>query len=217
LKSRLKGIAPIKASAYNDRFIVHVHQLVWEGFSRIDRTNIATQHEPAISGLICLGVWAVLDDPASPAWVTDYEIHDDPPVHDPKRRGKHRRRVDIKLASRRFRPRARFCFEAKALNANAGVADYLGDDGLGQFVHGGYAADQNQGGMLGYVQTEDCDRWSKKVSEKLDPVKQQIGRGGSWTNVRITKQLAHTSQTIHKRPGQLRNIAIIHTLLDCTN
>lgn len=82
-----------------------------------------------ITGLICKQMEAILDDPASPRWVDDCEIHDDPPVHDKVRQGKHRRRVDLKLTSRRFRPRCRFCFEAKCLNRIAGVAESAANRG----------------------------------------------------------------------------------------
>ena len=173
-------------------------------------------HEPAISGLICEAIAAVLDDASSPDWVDDYEIHDDPPVHDRSRKGKHRRRVDIKLASRRTRPRSRFCFEAKVLNANAGVAAYLGNDGLGQFSSGSYSADQTEGGMLAYVQSDDCDSWCAKISTKLDATKHKVGRGGGWLQIAIDAALLNTYQTIHKRPKKLKNIRIIHTMLDCT-
>lgn len=217
MKSRSKSIAPEKSAVYHDCFIAHVHLLVWEGFSRVNRASISTLHEPAISGLICEGISLVLDDAASPDWVDDYEIHDDPPVHDAKRLGKHRRRVDIKLASRRSRPRTRFSFEAKSLNANAGAAEYLGKEGLGQFITGAYSADQTVGGMLAYVQTDDCDRWQARIESKVDAAIHRLGLGGRWITIAIVNQLTHTSQTIHKRPGKLRNIRIIHTMLDCGN
>lgn len=51
------------------------------------------------------------------------------------------------IASGRFRPRPRFCFEAKCLNRIAGVAEYLGPDGLGQFITGSYAANDPQADM----------------------------------------------------------------------
>lgn len=51
------------------------------------------------------------------------------------------------IASGRFRPRCRLCFEAKCLNRIAGVAEYLGPDGLGQFITGSYAANDPQADM----------------------------------------------------------------------
>ena len=216
MRSRSRGIAPAKASAYRRTFIEHVHVLVWEGYSRLDRSKLSRLHEPEISGLICEAIQRTLDDPTAPDWVDDYEIHDDPPVHDKLRRGKRRRRVDIKLASRRQRPRIRFCFEAKCLNKNAGVSDYLGKEGLGQFIAGTYAASEWDGGMLAYVQSSDCATWCEKVKTKLDSKKHKLARGGTWQAIAITDLLEHCYQTIHKRPQKLRNIAVLHMFLDCT-
>jgi hypothetical protein len=216
LKSRSKEIAPAKADVYRQTFITHVHYLLWAGFSRLDRSQLSKLHEPAISGLICQAISLVLDDKASPNWVDDYEIHDDPPVHDRKRQGKHRLRVDIKLASRRSRPRTHFCFEAKSLNGNAGTSDYLGKEGLGQFICGAYSANGRIGGMLAYVQTNDCDHWAAKIAPIIDTDTHQLGRGGKWIRVTVVDALRYTYQTIHKRPGKLGNITVIHTLLDCT-
>lgn len=185
------------------------------GFSRLKRDELPKSHEPVISGMICEGIAKVLDDRASPRWVDDYEIHDDPPVHHESRKGKHRRRVDIKLASRRTRPRLRFGFEAKVLNPKAGVADYLGKDGLGLFVAGEYSASEGFAGMLAYVQSDDCDAWCTKLSAKLDKKTHKLGHGGQWKVVQIASELTHTFQTIHKRP-KLKNIRVVHTLLDCT-
>lgn len=216
MKSRSKGIAPSKAKAYREAFVTHIHILLWMGYSRLKRSILPSLDEPTISGLICENIEAVFDDAKSPDWVDDYEIHDDPPVHDPKRRGKHRRRVDLKLKSRRIRPRLRFCFEAKSMNSRSGASDYLGKEGLGRFLDGSYSSDQPIGGMIAYVQVEDCDRWCSKIAAKLDANAHKLGRGGMWTPVTIITDLSHTYRTIHKRPNQLTNIAIIHTLLDCT-
>lgn len=213
--SRAKGIAAAKAEAYRQVFITHVHELLLLGFSRLDRSGLSTMHEPAISGLICQAIADVLDDPKSPDWIDNYEIHDDPPIHDPARTGKHRRRVDIKITSSRMRPRSKYCFEAKCLNSNAGVGGYVGKDGLGQFISGAYSADQTEGGMLAYVQTKDCDDWVTKIAAKIGLTKYKTGRGGNWIQIAMVASHSHTYQTIHKRPNKLRNIRVVHTILDC--
>jgi hypothetical protein len=71
--------------------------LVYLGYERLDRRQYRQSEEPEISGALCEAIEQVLDDAESDDWVDDYEIHDDRPVHDAKRKGKHRRRVDIKL------------------------------------------------------------------------------------------------------------------------
>lgn len=216
MNSHSRGIAPAKANVYRGVFLKHVHVLLWMGYSNLNRSALSESDEPAISGLICESIESVLDDANSPDWVDGYEIHDDPPIHASKRQGKHRRRVDIRLDSRRTRPRIRFCFEAKILKQTSGVAKYLGDDGLGRFIDGSYSSDAPAGGMIAYVQDEDCTKWASKVSAKLDAKTHIIGRGGKWTQVVITGDLSHTYQTKHKRPKKLAYITIIHTLLDCT-
>jgi hypothetical protein len=158
----------------------------------------------------------VLDAPKSDDWVDDYEVHDEPPVHDKRRQGKHRRRIDLKLASRVVRPRLRFCFEAKLLGPKNSVGKYLGADGLGRFVDGSYAANQIIGGMLGYVQSDDCDSWAAKLSKSLDRVRHKMTEHGDWTPSILVENLNHTFRTKHRRRRNLPSIEILHSLLSFT-
>ena len=215
MRANSQKINPDKIAAYRNTFIKHVHLLVWQGYSRLDRSQLQSMHEPAITGLICEQVAHILDDPSSPPWVADYEIHDDPPVHDKVRRGKKRRRVDLKLASRRFRPRARFCFEAKCLNKTAGATAYLGPDGLGQFISGGYASNDSHAGMLAYVQTDDSSIWCLNLFERIKAKTYRLTTSGGWTKITIAKELACCFRTIHKRRRGLGEITVIHTCFDC--
>ncbi len=215
MRTKSKRVDPAKIEAYRSTFVKHVHLLVFRAHSRLDRASLQSLHEPAITGLICQQIEAILDDPASPRWVDDYEIHDDPPVHDKKRQGKHRRRVDLKLASRRFRPRCRFCFEAKCFNETSGVADYLGPEGLGQFITGSYAAGDLQAGMLAYVQTDESDTWCLKIAKKMNPKTHRLTNLGVWTQICVSKEIGNSFRTIHKRPKGLREVVVVHTCLDC--
>ena len=215
MRAKSNSIDTAKITAYRNTFIKHVHLLVWQGYSRLDRQQLQSMHEPAITGLICEQIEHILDDPNSPQWVDDYEIHDDPPVHDPNRKGKNRRRVDLKLASRRFRPRARFCFEAKCLNKTAGVADYLGPEGLGQFISGGYAANDSHAGMLAYVQTDDSDIWCVKIAKQITTKTHRLAKSGNWTQIVIAQEISDCYRTIHSRPGVLGSVVVIHTTFKC--
>ncbi|QDU16856.1 hypothetical protein CA11_46920 [Gimesia maris] len=215
MKSNTK-IDPLKIRAYRNSFVMQVHSLLWMGFSQLECSRLSDLDEPEISGLICESIAAIFDNVESPGWVNNYEIHDDPPVHDPNRQGKRRRRVDLKIISNHFRPRQHFCFEAKSMKSSKSVSAYLGKEGLGRFLDGSYSSDQPIGGMIAYIQVEDCDSWCSKITSKLDKNKHKIGRGGSWTASTIVSTLKHTYQTSHKRNRPLNNITIIHTLLDCT-
>ena len=215
MKRRTSPQFSANSGKYREAFIRHVHSLVYLGFERMDRKQLREAAEPDISGALCEAIEQVLDDPESDDWVDDYEIHDDPPVHDAKRKGKRRRRVDLRLASRIVRPRLRFCFEAKVLGPNNGAGKYFGHDGLGRFIDGSYAAEAETSGMLGYVQSDDCDTWAEKLSAALDSSKHHVSRNGKWTLDVVVEQLTHTFRTKHRRIRKLPIIEIFHTLLGC--
>lgn len=213
MKRRTKPLSSANANKYRAAFIRHVHLLVYWGYERMERRQYRRADEPNISGALCEAIEQVLDDPKSDVWVDDYEIHDDPPVHDAKRKGKHRRRVDLKLASRIVRPRLRFCFEAKVLGPKNGAGKYFGEDGLGRFIDGSYAAETKIGGMLGYVQSDDCGAWAVRLGESLNSSKHNVAKNGEWRDAVIIEELSHNYRTKHRRIGNLPAIEILHTLL----
>lgn len=66
MKPKPKQIDPTKVTAYRNTFIKHVHLLVWQGYSQLNRAQLQTLHEPAITGMICEQIEQILDDPDSP-------------------------------------------------------------------------------------------------------------------------------------------------------
>jgi hypothetical protein len=201
---------------YRAAFIRNVHLLLYMGYVRLNSKTFSNSNEPVISGALCEAIEQVLDDPQSDDWVDDFEVHDDPPVHHQSRKGKTRRRVDIKLASRLMRPRLRFCFEAKRLGKKNDAGKYFGTEGLGRFVDGSYAGDQDVGGMLGYVQSDDCNAWSTKVAKTVDVTMHRVASGGNWTTTSVCPHLTNTFTTKHDRTENCGRITIYHTLLDFT-
>jgi len=206
----------LNAALYRAAFIRNVHLLLYMGYVRLNPKSLSNANEPTISGALCEAIEQVLDDPLSDDWVDDFEVHDDPPVHHPSRKGKKRRRVDIKLASRRIRPRLRFCFEAKRLGKRNGAGKYFGTDGLGRFLDGSYAGNQDVGGMLGYVQSDDCNSWSTKMRKAVDIKLHRVTCGGNWTATKVCPHLTHMFATAHDRMQNCGRITIYHTLLEFT-
>lgn len=96
-----------------------------------------------------------------------FSVHDDPPISDGKRKGKRRQRVDLRLDSGEFSPRARFQFECKRLGKRHTVKIYLGAKGLGCFLRGDYAKDDDRAGMIGYVQSGDIGDWGTRIEKEL--------------------------------------------------
>jgi hypothetical protein len=122
-------------------FIGRVHQLLKLGYDRLNVVQFQASEEPDISGELVHAMQQVCDDPKSEDWVSFFDPHDDPAVYDAVRKGKKRRRVDIRIDSLEDRPRQRFSFEAKRLGKNNSVGAYLGRKGLGCFLRGDYARD----------------------------------------------------------------------------
>ena len=121
-------------------------------------------------------------------------------------------RVDSSLS----RPRTRFSFEAKRLGKAHPVSRYLGDEGMGCFLSGAYARDDDQAGMLGYVQSETPPRWADRIGAELrkNPSCYNMPEHGQFSSVEIVDGLDHTYRSNHDRPSVGRRVSIFHTLLE---
>src|SRR4051812_48344025 len=102
------------ASALRKIFVGRVHQLLQLGYERLVPAALAKEQEPTITGYLVDAIDKVLSE-RSQGWMIAFSVHDDPPINDGHRKGKQRRRVDLRIDSAQLRPRARFRFEAKRL------------------------------------------------------------------------------------------------------
>ena len=135
-------------------------------------------------------------------------------VHDPTRLGKRRCRIDIEILKSQEGPRPRFRFEAKRLHDTTSRHDYLGDDGLGCFLDGRYAKEDDIAGMLGYVQADSIDSHAQSLEQAMakDPTRYALRTDGHWKACQIVRDLT-SFQTDHDRVGALPAITLLHTLL----
>ena len=200
---------------YRQTALVRVHQLLRLGYERLDRSACRAAHEENISGDLADAIDRVLDGGARP-WMDFFAVYNEAPVRDPRRKGKRRRKVDIRIDSAESRPRTRFAFEAKRLGDRHGVREYLGEDGLGRFLRGDYAANEDLGGMLGYVQSGAPIRWAGRIAQSLTDRSKDyyVVEGGNWQSSRLVDGLEHTYRSTHSRQRVRRPIDIYHTLLD---
>jgi hypothetical protein len=109
-----------------------------------------------------------------------------------------------------------FKVEAKRLGPDHPVSIYLGAQGLGAFICCEYANDQDDAGMLGYVQSETVDSWIASLARALgtSPGKFSVEADGTWQANGFLDGPAHTYRTRHTRTGGRGVITIYHTLLD---
>lgn len=202
------------AAEFQDVFVHRVHRLVALGYGRLAAPGYASAEETVITGDLVEAIDAVLDDGAEP-WMSRFFVSDDPPVNDPHRKGRHRKRVDLRVVSSHTRPRARFCFEAKRLAPHHPVSTYVGDEGLGCFLRSEYAAQEEEAGMRGYVQSRGLDDWAEQLAAAVAGGNQELAvtPDGFLSACPIVPELSHTFRSTHRRASAGRPIRIYHTLL----
>lgn len=209
------GIASNNATEYREIFARRVHQLIQLGYQRLDPTTYVKAQEPAITGDLVEAVDGVLNDRAED-WMNFYSVYDDPPVNDGRRKGKKRKRVDLRIDSALVRPRARFRFEAKRLGKRNTVAVYLGAEGLGCFLSGDYAREEEHAGMLGYVQSGELKAWGEKIAQTVNEVPSDYHLDPSSPFAEVVGSSTASSQSyqsVHNRPTVGCSILIDHILM----
>lgn len=209
------GGASTNAIEYRAIFVRRVHQLVRLGYERLHAANHSRAQEPAITGDLHAAIDNVLDSPTED-WMRLYSVHDDPAEDDGQRKGKKRKRIDLRIDSAFNAPRTRFRFEAKRLGKRHSVAMYLGSEGLGCFLHGDYARGEDHAGMLGYVQSADVEDWAEKLKAEFDRVPAEYSFDVSASFRAITLEVSvgrRCYQSKHSRSAVGRDITIDHILL----
>lgn len=201
-------------TVYATSFRRQVHGLIRIGYQRLDAARYRQSQEPEITGELVKAIRSAIEGANAPPWAFNYAVHDDPPQSVGGLLGKKRPRVDIEFERTQRGSHPRFQFEAKRLNDGASVTDYLGKDGLGCFLDGRYAEGHDEGGMLGYVQSNDEDAWARRIGDRVagDPGGCRLGSNGGWRLSPVAAELRHTFRTRHTR-GKQSDITIYHTLL----
>jgi hypothetical protein len=200
---------------YRLAFIRHCLILLLQGYARLNPHELRGAEEPHITGEIVRGVREALADDGAELWMQDFEIHDDPPQNIAGKFGKHRPRIDIEFVRVVRGRRPRFHIEAKRLYRRASVNDYFGNEGLGMFVVGTYAADEISAGMLGYVQTEDSRAWLDRLVYGFEGLAAQLRVLETFRSAPDYQDIAALQISGHERtPAALGRIDIYHLLLE---
>lgn len=195
-------------------FVRRVHQLVLLGYGRLIPSAYEKAEEPSISGDLVEAIDHVLSERDEP-WMSMFSVHDDPPINDGRRKGKRRKRVDLRIDSGAVRPRARFRFESKRLGRRHTAKIYLGTDGLGCFLRGDYAGEEDQAGMLGYVQRGNLGDWSKKIAQEFAkaPALYAVDSEAPFSVESTRSTVSQAFHSRHNRSAVGRPILIDHILL----
>lgn len=199
---------------YRAAFLRRGFEILSRGYGRMNSGDFAGAQEPEITGELVRCMKEVIEDPEAPLWMIHFDVSDDPPLNTGERLGKKRRRVDIELfrTGRGLHPRVHL--EAKRLCSASSVGEYTGKDGLGLFLAGEYGFQQNDGGMLGYVQRDSASFWNMKIEAALsDRKKFDLVEGGRFSPIVMVPSLKSMHRSIHRRSKGLDPITVYHTLL----
>jgi hypothetical protein len=184
------------------------------GYDRLDAAAFWQHEEEDITGELTRSMQDALQDRAAPKWAKNFWAVEETRIPDRMRMGKRRLRIDIEIIKGQQGPRPRFRFEAKRLRDAASRREYLGDDGLGCFLHGRYARDDEIAGMIGYVQEGTVEAHATALERVLlsDPTRYSAQGCDQWMKTELVDKLI-TYRTEHNRRALLPPIILLHTLL----
>ena len=199
---------------YRTSFVRHAHEVVMMGYSLLDTPSFARQEEEVITGELVRSMQTALEDRGAPHWAKYFWAMEETRVNNSTRKGKRRLRIDIEIVKIQQGPRPRFRFEAKRLHDATSRNNYLGENGLGCFLDGRYAKEDETGGMLGFVQADSVNSHAEAIKEAIthDPEAYAVAKDGQWKACEIVKGLT-SFETRHRRNGKHPSITLLHTLL----
>lgn len=202
---------------YRSVFRRQVFELLKCGYERLDSPVFQDSEEEDITGELIREIRNVIEDRSGPSWAQHYAIHDDPKINILGRLGKRRLRLDIEFERTGAGKHPRYPFEAKRLSSqtHAKMDKYLGPDGLRQFLSGNYASEQDEAGMLGYVQSETPSYWAKKAHDTFikNTESLRLCFDGNWEHVDNLTNLDNCYRSKHKRPSVGKPITLFHVFL----
>ena len=200
---------------YRQAFIRNCFILLLRGYARLKSNDLQVAEEPHITGEIVRSIRAVLEAENAEPWMQDFDIHDDPPQNIAGRFGKHRPRIDIEFVRVLRGPRPHFHIEAKRLYRAGSINEYFGDEGLGMFVAGYYAASESSAGMIGYVQTDDTKAWLSRIAAGFASRVDRLRVCAALQSAADYQDIAAVQMSGHERnAGTLGRIDIYHLLLE---
>ena len=185
---------------YRAVFREHVFTLLKLGYGQLDKQKYIKEEEPAITGELVEAMNRVKRRPGQPQWMYDLAVHDDKPLNTTPRLGKHRPRADLTVELTGAWAYWEFTFEAKRFYRSSGIAEYMGQAGLGMFVCGIYAPDAPEVGMIGYVQNKDIAQWESRLLEAMaqySPQSEVIVSGLSTFQTRHQRDIGSAFRVYH--------------------
>ena len=199
-------------------FVGNVHRMLSLGYGRLDPAIYHAADENRLTQVFVAALRQVSEDVASPSWAAHFAVHEKQRQNDGELQGNSRLELDIVFERTQRGPHPTFVIEAKRLGPAHPVETYLEEQGLGAFISCEYAADHNDAGMLGYVQSKTVEEWCDSLDRKLgvSPGEHHVDANGCWQRHIFRDGPPNTYRSRHLRARKRGPITIYHTLLDFT-
>jgi hypothetical protein len=200
--------------SFPNAFRKKVHILIYWGYREaFSRIKSDSQEETTITGYISEAINNRLRDFDCPVWCEDFSVMENRPLECEGCEGKKRPQPDLVIGGN-MPGRPEYIFEAKRLKkVDFGIGKYLGEEGLGCFIKGKYAARYDEAAMLGYIQSDSPTLWQTKIQEKIKN-ESKLNLISFQQEVEIINDLPDEWMSIHRREEIKRSISIFHILLD---
>ena len=201
--------------SFSRAFRIKAHILISWGYSgALGRIKHNSHEETTITDYIAEAIINRLRAMDCPVWCEDFSVMENRPVEMAGCEGKTRPQPDL-IIEGNMRGRPEYVFEAKRLKRDGfGSGKYLGQDGLGCFLAGKYAARYDEAAMLGYIQDDSPSAWKTAVQNKINEKKILLNLVGPLQDVEIISDFPDEWKTVHHREVIGRPISIFHILLD---
>jgi hypothetical protein len=215
----LAGPSEEQQGLYRLAFVKNCFVLVVRSSGALDTHSLRNAEEPHITGELVRFARILIEGDNAEPWMEHLEVLDDPPQDLTGRYGKNRPRIDIEFVFAGRGRRPRFHIEAKRLYRSDSVSEYFGSSGLQMFIGGEYAGIWSSAGMLGYVQSETCATWLRRLASGAlaRRIELRVCEGApdlahaEWEGLELGAVLASCHERSPKDRGRIR---IFHLLLD---
>ncbi len=222
--SQPRGLSENRAD-YQAAFLQRVHRLLQLAYESLKPGDYQHAEEDDITGDLCRHMKHLTEIAPSEKWMSRFSIHDQDPSNDvaaaktgKPRKGKRRPKIDVRLVCKHRVPNRGYCVEAKRLYRSDSVSEYVDDEGVGAFICGDYAKDDDFGGMIGYIQTESLHMWLPKIEAKLGKHSslRPSKNGNAWEPAKFKNGPVVTLKSLHQRESE-QGITLIHVMFQFLN
>lgn len=206
---------------YQAALLRRVHRLLQVAYESLTPSDYQKAEEDDITGDLCKHMKHLTEVAPTDRWMAHFSVHDQDPSNDVSssktgkpRKGKRRPKIDVRLGCKHRVPNRGYCIEAKRLYRSDSVSEYVDDEGVGAFICGDYAKDDDCGGMIGYVQSETISRWLPKIEAKLAGQSNLLRTksGKTWERSGFTGGPRECFASLHKRANG-SEIRLFHVML----